>query len=82
MDVKRLFNNYKKCSRLFRVFSLINWLDVVGRSLSVCSEVATNFYHVVITFCHAQFRLKTFSYFGLSHDKAGHVFENFEPAFQ
>ena len=55
-------------------------LDVVSRSMSVSRDVATS----TMLSSHSVtlgFVLRPF-YFGLSHDKAGHVFENFELTFQ
>ena len=57
-------------------FSLMNWLDVVGRYLSVSSELATS------TMLSSPSVTLGFVLRPLSHDKAGHVFENFELTFQ
>ena len=82
---RKLFINHYVCEHLLvfpelfsvqHYFSLMNWLDVVGRSLSVATSTMLSYLPSRLV------ASMTFPYFGLSHDKAGHVFENFELTFQ
>ena len=56
-------------------------LDVVGRSMSVSKDVATSTM-LSSPSVTLGFVLRPSLIFGLSHDKAGHVFENSELTFQ